>query len=313
MGKNFKLKNCISKIKHFTRGLESSRVKVLLIQIYVTLNFIYRILVSNIYGISFIILAFYFILPHISSIKPYNFNELVMWYISLDKEYKVSMLSSILTIIGFLIAFQVATKNLTRQMQTNLRLEASKDIESSYLRATELILSIQIFTENCIDLINKIEKNILENEIHSGMTFLMSEMPKFISNRQELSNLHIKIYQLYTKHTFPIFACNSFSRLEKINYSLKLVAEKMWVFIPQVDLTNPNYKNIFLKFSDRRKLSELSLQCKESYMYISTMAGLIKGKLTSSLAEKNFATVISFWKQGKNMKIAFDVMKKKNK
>lgn len=288
-------------------------MKVLLLQIYVTICIIFRFFVGNIYGIFLLTIGCYFILPHVSQIKPYNFNELMIWFVSLDREYKISILSSVLTIVGFLIAFQVATTNWTHQMKAGLRLEASKDIESSYGRVTELIISIQTFIDMNIDLITKVEKEVPEYEIRSDLDFLSSRTPQFFSNRRELSDLHIRIYQLYGKHSFPLFATwNSFKQLENVNKQLELVTQKTWlVSIPQVNLSNPNYKEDFVKYLDKSVLLELSQLCKQSYAYIAAVTGGIRGSLTSSLMEKNLATLISFWQQRKHTKEAFDIMEKK--
>ena len=288
-------------------------IRVLLLQIYITISIVFRFFVGNIYGIFLLIIGCYFILPHVSQIKPYNFNELMIWFVSLDREYKISILSSVLTVIGFLIAFQVATTNWTHQMRTGLRLEASKDIESSYSKVTELISSIQIFIDMYIDLINKVEKNIPESEIRSCMTFLSSETPKFLSNRQELSNLHIRIYQLYGKYSFPLLATwNSFKQLEEVNARLSLVTQKTWlVHIPNINLSDSNYKEDFVKYSDKSVLLDLLQLCELNHVYISAVTGGVRGSLTSSLMEKNLATLISFWQMGKSMKEFFNIKKKK--
>jgi hypothetical protein len=286
--------------------------KVFLLQVGFSIYIIFRILFSNIYGLLLLTLSIYFLLPHFTPIKPFNFVEFIIWFDSLGGEYKISLLSSLLTIVGFLIAFQTATTNWTQQMQTEIRIDAAKDLELSYNKALELILSIETFIRMNIDIINKIEEKKPTLEIRSNLMFLSSESPKFYSNRQELSNLHIRLYQLYGKHSLPLLATwNSLNQLEQINESLSVVTQKIWqVFIPEINISRPDYEKEFANYSDKNILVESSELCNLSRIFISGTIGGIKGKLMNSLMEKNTSTLVSLWQQGRNLKVFYSIQEK---
>ncbi len=107
-------------------------MRFILLQIYLALEFIFRFLVGSLYGILILLIILYFALPYFTDIQPYSFDELLLFVMNLDPQYKVAILTSLITVVGFLIAFQTATTTWKQQMHTNLSLQAANDIDSPW-------------------------------------------------------------------------------------------------------------------------------------------------------------------------------------
>lgn len=289
-------------------------MRILLLKLFLIFGLIFRFLIGNPYGILILLILLYLLLPKFTQITPFSFNELLVFIIDLSPQYKIAIVTSILTIIGFLIAFQIATSSWKQQMLTNLKLEAAKDINITYSRVTELITAIRIFVDLNLDLINKIKNNVPEIEIVSDMNFINSKHVEFLSNRDELSKLHIQSYQFYSRYSNVLAGTwNSFKQLESVNESLRLVAERMWILIPQISGDDPNYKETYLKYSDVNKLKHLSEQCNESHGYIAAVTGNISGKLTAPLFQLNLSSLVTIFQKSKWIEKTFSIMRKKNK
>jgi hypothetical protein len=229
---------------------------------------------------------------------------------SLDPQYKVAILTSVITIIGFLIAFQTATTTWKQQMHTSLRLQAAHEINSTYSRATELITSIRIFADLNLDLINKLKGNMPDIEITSAFNFVQSKYGEFLSNRDELSLLHLKAYNFIGKYSTVLSSTwKSFDQLERINDALRLVAEKMWVFIPQITSEHINYKKLYLQYTDCSKLEELSEQCNLSHGFIAALAGNINGRLTAPIFLLNLSSLLTLFQKSKWIDEAYSIIR----
>lgn len=278
---------------------------------YIIVSLIFRFLTANIYGIFLLLIGLYFIIPHFTIIKPFSPSELVLWSAEQPETMKALLLSSLMTIIGFVIAFQTATKNWKDQLVANLRVEASNDIDRTYSRLNELITSVQIYADTNLRILKKIENNAEEIEIFNDIHFVLSQTEKFLSERQELSLLHSRAFQLYGRYSMILFASsNTFDQLEKVNDFVAQVAKKMWILVPQVDLNSPDYLNHYLTFVDEEKYNDLSVQCSKSHPYIAAVSGSVRGKLTAGIAEYNLSLLYNFIRKGKFfLDVLFDIKK----
>lgn len=287
-------------------------MRVTFIKIFLVLRYISQFLTANLYGILILVILLYLLLPKFTGINPLSFNELLLFIMGLSPEYKVAILTSTLTIVGFLIAFQTATASWQRQKHTEMRLQAAIDFDITYSRINELITAIKIFADLNMDLINKIGKNLPEFEIISVFNYLQSQHNEFLTNRKELSLLHTRSYLFYGRYSNVLSSTwNSFNQLEHVNEALRLVAEKMWLFIPQLAVTSPNYKELYMQYSNVTKLEDLSNQCGESHEYIAAVIGNIKGKLTAPIFQFNLSALIMIFQKSKWIEHACSIMKTK--
>lgn len=264
------------------------------VSIYVT-----RFLTGNLYGVCLLLSGIYFFVPLLTDIHFFSFSELLVWINSTPTESKTLIVSSLLTIIGFLIAFQSATKNWKDQLQANLRLDAGREIDRTYNQATRLINQLRIYADMFLELGNKVEEKGLTKDTHFGIHYLCQQSSQFIQNRKDVSEIHIDVYSMYGRYGLMFLSCGqTFKNLSIANRSLKEVTEKMWILTPDLDLESVTLIKDFLNYFDKDKLEGLSRQCELSSQAISTLTGNVKGQLNSKIMEFNLRFVLSFIKFG---------------
>ncbi len=277
-----------------------SRMKKYLLFVGILLRLIVRFFTANIYGIFILFVSIYYISPYVNGVQPFKLNDLIVWFSEQSDTLQSLFLSSLVTVIGFIIAFQSATKNWKDQLVANIRVQASNDIDTIYTRINEIINSLKIYTDTNLKILSRIKSNADVNEIYSNIKFVLSQTEKFRSERQELSSLQSRAFQLYGRYSLILFATlNAFEQLEKINESVRKVAGKMWILLPTIDISNSDYLKHYLNYVDEEKYMDLSNQCGESYLYISAIAGNVRGKLTTNIAELNLIMLFNFIRRGK--------------
>ena len=275
-------------------------IKKYLLLCYIILRLILHFFIANIYGIGILFVSLYFLSPHITDVQPFNLSELIIWSTEQSDTLKALLVSSLVTVIGFMIAFQSATKNWKDQLIANIRVQASNDIDEIYTRINELINSINMYVDNNLEILSKIKNNADSIEIDSGVRFVLSRTESFFSERQELSLLNSKAFQLYSRYSMIFLATqNTFDMLERINESVSKVTDKMWILAPTIDINNADYLKHYLNYVDEDKYRELSLQCNESHSYIAGMAGAVRGKLIAKISEFNLSVFLNIIRKGK--------------
>lgn len=263
----------------------------------IILTYIFRFFTGNIYGIFLLLSTIYFLVPLFTDIKFLTFSELILTLDSTPDDFKSLIISSMLTIIGFLIAFQSATKNWKDQLQANMRLEASRDIDHTFNRATHLINQIKIYSDQFIKLGNKVESHGITNETHFGIIYISQQGQKFIQDRNELSNINISVQSMYGRYaTILLSYKNSLKNLHLAIKHISSVTDKMWILIPSINPQSNTPDKDFLRYYDYNQLESLSKQCEISSQAISGLAGNVTGQLNSKIMDFNFWFVFSFIK-----------------
>ena len=92
---------------------------------FVTITFIYRFLFGNIYGILITCLVVYNYSKSLFGTTPLSFDGLIQWVVTQSESTKVALLSAIITVVGFLIAYATATSNWRSQLLANLKVQAA--------------------------------------------------------------------------------------------------------------------------------------------------------------------------------------------
>jgi hypothetical protein len=275
------------------------KMKKIPLLIFIFGAFLIRFFTRNIYGLFLLSLFFYWQAPNIFGEKPFNFAEMFAWFDKLSETFKTAILSSLLTIVGFLIAFQSATKNWKDQLLANIRLDASNNIDITYNRISELINFIKIYADLNLQIVEKIQSNGEPKEVANDIRYIMSQNEKFISERQELSILQNQAYQLIGRYSNIFMATlNTFDQIIKINEFVKRVADRMWILVPVIDFNNTKFIEHYLSYVNVQKYTDLSKQCDETYTYVTTMAGNVRGKLTGKYQEFNLSLFYNLLRKG---------------
>jgi len=101
----------------------------LFVKLCISLLYIVQSLVAKPVGILILSIILYNFSYSLGFGQPYNFSELMLWLDQLSENSKTAVLTSIITITGFLIAFSINSTIQKQHLMSQMRVEASNDIE----------------------------------------------------------------------------------------------------------------------------------------------------------------------------------------
>ncbi|MDO9419968.1 MAG: hypothetical protein Q7T66_04820 [Herminiimonas sp.] len=181
------------------------------------------LLVSTIY-----VFAFYF-----SDSPPYTFAELIMWFDSLDKEFKTGVATSLLTIIGFLITFHAATNSWKGEVLAKLRVEAAYDIENFFNEASRLTCELSIFAKAVIRAVEGYKLNGVTSETTFQLQQIIDQTPQYLVTRDRLSAMSVEAHRFGGRHAAIISGLPLATlMLEKSIQSLTEITRNIWFRLP---------------------------------------------------------------------------------
>lgn len=268
-----------------------------------TIAMIVRFLIGSAYGVLFLAVFFYLYVKNFTSLPVMTPSELTSWLVNLPSEYKVAVLSSGVTIIGFVVAFHTATENWRGQMQAQLKSQAANEIENFFSVVTSKITTTRLHVESLIKTVNTIQKQENINEIIFLVGYQQGKVSEFIAARDILSQASIEVHRLISKNNNILSTGWGLpSNINQAAGCLSELSKKMWVHIPMVNLDDPNHIQSFLNQVNVTECSEFIDSCNTNYGIISGISGGIQGYLTASIwgvSLSNYFNLISSRKQFK--------------
>lgn len=277
-----------------------SKYKIILIarlsQSYILGKYFFNLLNSSMLGILLIAILIYFWGP----ITPYSGSELVDWFVGLPDAAKLSIGTSSLTIIGFLIAFQVGSSNAIKQLNLTYRMSAADEITHFYQDASEKILAVKLFAKRILETIDILEKNDDPSEVAFAIHYSLNEMvrhEKSIPSLQAFNNS----YSLTEKH--GLLLRNHIGLMRRLDISNDLLSEvhsNSYVPIGIKIQENINPRSEFLAQIDKEKYSNLYDAANNAYDYIFDISYAIRNALNSKIIGHNLLSTLSIVKDLNN-------------
>jgi hypothetical protein len=248
-------------------------------------------------------------------VTPFGVTELVFWFEALDAGAQGLVLSSAITIVGFVVAFQSATLNWREELQANLRKETIDDIDATYTRICELMRSLGIFADWNLEVLRRIGDGASQQEIFAAVSFAASQAQKIQTERSQLAELGARANQLVGRHSQVLFASgNSWSELAKVNQKInQITGGTMWVTLPLIDLSQPDWQNRYLSLVDGEKYRALKDACESTDQFVAGITGGIKGRIWGAYSEQNISFLINFLKFGPTLLRLMDELKRGRK
>lgn len=274
---------------------------------------IYRILTRTLIGFLFLVGTAYFYLIFCGEVKPYGGLDLLLWVNSLEKEYKVALLSSSVTILGFIIAFHTATTSWRSQMISKLQLESSVEIEDIITKISRDIVQARIYAEGVINAYNiAISDNSKNRDVAWEIDYTKRQTPSFEETRNRLSFYGLEVERLKGKY-YQLLA-GKFGAIESFQSTinaLNSILARMWVPSPYFeDDSSPLYIEKFKETVREKEWREFIKVCNEEYTTINIYAGVVKGLLLSSVIDTNISTYWHAFSMKKIFRDVFDDLKR---
>lgn len=279
----------------------SDERKSTLMYIWVYVNFFWVCIVKNVYGFLFLSICVHYFSSVLFNVEAFDGPQLALWFSEQPSDTKGLLMSSMLTIVGFIIAFSVAMSGWKSQMKMSLRLDAAQDLNSVYTRVCNLITSIRIYADTVVKTKKEILQDTDQEMVKVRLFYLKDAQIKFMQDRQELSSMSSDVHNILGRHSNVFFAAgDSFEKIIEINQTINQISAGMWSipeFNFEIDL---NFiREIFLDRVNLTELEDFSKECEKAHHSVSGISGYVKGKIISRLAEDNLSMHLNMIKHGK--------------
>jgi hypothetical protein len=251
-----------------------------------------RFLVGTVFGVFLLSAALYYFNSSFGDTRPLTFGQLLLWIDGLPTESKTGVLTTLLTVAGFLVAFHTATINWKAEALAHLKASVAGEIEVFFNEASRLTVDAQIYVESLIDTVNKIQNH------DANSTFnVWSKQEKstaFLRTRERLAAMSIEVHRLTgSTHLVMSTSWGATKALEDCATAFTEITEKMWVRVPNIPAGNPNPVSEFIRQVNVAECSSFIECCERNYGLINANVGAIRGSLLSSLVGFNFSALMS--------------------
>lgn len=262
--------------------------------VFLTILVLFRFLTKTALGILCVVIALYIGAWVCNDTKPFDFHELILWLDSLDSGNKTAIASAMLTIIGFLVAFQTATLNWKHQALANLKLETAGEIEAFFSEASRLITNAKIYVRHLVETWDAIIQTGDTENNRFNVRHSLDRKPEFEAIRRKLSTMSVEVHRLLGKNFYLLSGIwGATNSLERANEALGEITGEIWITLPFVNSDHPDALNNFLEHVVRKDCVAFIQLCEKHYLSISRLTGGVHGSLLSPIIDFNLVNYVT--------------------
>lgn len=236
-------------------------------------------------------------------ITPLGVDGVINWFVTQSESTKATLLASIITVIGFLIAYATATANWKSQLLANLKVQAAGEIEVFFAECAKLSTDCKIYASALIDAVDKIQKGCTPQEAEFLANYNRDQGQSFLQKRQRLVSLGIEVHRLQGKYsTLLISAPGLKSGLDLAATALEKIVDKVWIYVPFHIQSDPNPIQSFVNQVNITECTELKNSVDENHGELNFSSGGVRGNLMSTVVGFNIWSLIYLYKERKGLK-----------
>jgi len=280
--------------------MSKNEFKMLIIKLFVTLAYLIHLLVSKAVGILFLTILLYYFSNSLGLGEPFSFSELVLWLDQLPENSKTTIFTSIITISGFLVAFSIGSENQKQQLLSQMRVEASNDLEKFFNKASRNVTSADIYAKYLLEIINHIN-NSDDNTINFHLQNVIIETQKFLPIRSDLQEQAIEVHRFQGKYSI-IFASSwgVIKKMKKAENAFSKITNNLWFNTPILRLDDPDIKQTYINQINIEQCNNYINAYKDNYDLMNTVSGALRGGMLGSITGLNFSFIINLLKISEN-------------
>lgn len=263
-------------------------------------------LFGSIWGTFALSIALYWFLYAFDYVNVFGWRELLGWFAALDAGYKTAIGSSLITVLGFLIAFQTATRNWKDQLRASIQLSAAAELTKLYNDASSLTYDISNYAQRVLAAIHVIEQSggVVTDDVRFQVWYVNSLTPKYVSDRDALSKIAVAVHApvgRYGSYVARYFGLPQ--ALQRTNRTVGEISQASWfpIFsVPQlaVEHIDAGLVKIFVANNDRRRCEQF-LEATKAIGYVQGRSGITRGVLESVVVTPN---ILSVWYLTRNFR-----------
>lgn len=209
------------------------KLSVPLFYAYITFMYLISFFVGNIYGMFLLAIVFYFKCDVLFGITPYNIDQLIFWLVSQSESTKAAILSSFITVIGFLLAYATATANWKGQLLANLKLQAAGELDIFFSEFSKLAMDCELYASSLTEAVDKIQKSCSIDEAVFLANYNRDQGQIFIQKRQRLVAMGIDVHGFQGRYSTLFFSTRGLmSSLDVAITAVSSINDKLWINVP---------------------------------------------------------------------------------
>ena len=261
-----------------------------------------RFLFGSLKGILLLSALLYWSLWLIGEPKPFSSAELVLWIDALPIESKTAVITSILTILGFLIAFYTASANWRAEGLAQLKARTASEIEVFFTEASRHTTDAEIYIRYIVDTVSMLQTVGATPESMFRIARSQDGLAKFAATRDRLSAMSVEVHHLIGRHYSVLsIVWGAAKALEDAAAAFTEVAQTMWVRLPIISLELPDPELQFVACVNKAEAAAFLESCERNFDFINAITGGVRGSLLSPIVGVNLSSIASMFDKRSSM------------
>jgi len=257
------------------------------------------ILVSSVFGVLILSILLYTFSCELGLSQPLTFSELILWVDHQSENTKTAIFTSTLTILGFLFAFNIGSSHQKQQFLSQMKIDASSDIEAFFNETSRLATSADLYAKYLLEVKGLIANGADAKTIEFHMHNVLNETEKYVTTRTRLQELAVEVHRFQGK--YPIIFASSWGAFNKLNTAVDAfskITKHIWFNTPILDLRATNIAQVYSDQINDEKCNSYISSYSENYTKMNEVTGGMRGGLIASITGINLPFIISVIKNG---------------
>lgn len=213
-------------------------ISIILYYCSILISLIFKSINGSLHGTLLFSIVLYALLNIFSDTKPYNLYQLITFISESDDVIVSSSITSILTIIGFIVGAESVSNNLNRKIMSQMQLEVANELRQLHNDALDTFFSLNFYIIKVIKYIDILQSNNEDDEIIKIIYFDTNDKELDL---HELQNKFLDIYKLFLKfdrkHTIVL------TSLDKISNILEISKQAVYLATDPEPINFPDFFN----------------------------------------------------------------------
>lgn len=255
-----------------------------------------RFFFGSLFGIFISSVALYWYTLIFGEVKPYSMQQLVLWLDSLPNDSKTSVVTTVITIAGFLVAFKTATANWKAENLATLKSHVASELEEFFANVSKLTTDAEIYVKRLVEAVNKIQSEGATADSAFAVHWAIERLPDFLHTRERLSFMTVEAHRISGRHTTILSTIDGATRaIEDCANALSEISRDMWVRLPNIPEGHNDPLGLFLLQINVEQCNNFLECCRANFGLINGLSGGVRGALLSPIVGINMSTITSLY------------------